>query len=219
MSASLTLTVGLLAGLVVLAATLVIVPRRLVTEASDHRPAPRLEATLVAGLIVIGLGGYVLGHWLHGVEGDLARAELAAALMALAMVAYVDARFLVIPDLCSVVIAGLALAPPLALPLTQALAGAALCAGLLWGVAWGYKRYSGIDGMGFGDVKLAGAVGALLGMQHGLWAICLAAVGAAAGGVLVGRVHPRPAEEGPALIPYGAALAAAGAGWLIWSRR
>ncbi|MDB5439461.1 MAG: pilD [Caulobacteraceae bacterium] len=220
MPAESTLTAGLLAGLGLLAIILVLVPRRLIIEASEHRPAAPLEAGLVGGLIAIGWLAYAAGHWLHGLGDDgLARASLAAVLMILAMIAYVDGRFLVIPDLCSILIALLALAPPFALPLSQALAGAGLCGGLLWAVAWGYKRYSGIDGMGFGDVKLAAAIGALLGVQHGLLAICLAAVGAAAGGIVVGRIRPRTEEDGPALIPYGAALAAAGAGWLIWSRR
>lgn len=220
MGPSFALTAGLLAGLVLLAAVLVIVPRRLIIEASERRPAAGLEAGLIAALIAIGWAAFATGHWLHGLrDSGLAMTELAAALMILATVAYVDARFLVIPDLCSVLIAGLAVAPPLALPITQALAGAGLCGGLLWAVAWAYKRYSGVDGMGIGDVKLAAAIGALLGMQQGLWAICMAAVGAALGAALVGRIRPRTEEEGPALIPYGAALAAAGAGWLIWSRR
>ena len=47
----------------------------------------------------------------------------------------------------------------------NALLGAALGGGLLWIVAWGYERATGVEGMGFGDVKLLAMIGAFVGWQ------------------------------------------------------
>jgi leader peptidase (prepilin peptidase)/N-methyltransferase len=47
----------------------------------------------------------------------------------------------------------------------DALGGLLLGGGILWAVAWGYERLTGIEGMGFGDVKLLAMIGAFLGWQ------------------------------------------------------
>jgi len=47
----------------------------------------------------------------------------------------------------------------------DALAGAILGGGILWAVAWTYEHVTGIEGMGFGDVKLIAMIGAFLGWQ------------------------------------------------------
>jgi leader peptidase (prepilin peptidase) / N-methyltransferase len=48
---------------------------------------------------------------------------------------------------------------------TSALAGAAAGAGVLWLIAWGYERWRGVEGMGFGDVKMLAMIGAFLGWK------------------------------------------------------
>jgi leader peptidase (prepilin peptidase)/N-methyltransferase len=149
-------------------------------------------------------------------------------MMAFCAVVYVDLRYLVIPDLYSIVIAAGGLALALFAPSAQgpdglvaALAGAALCGGMLWAVAWVWKRTTDIEGLGFGDVKLAAAIGAVLGAQAGVWAITAsAALGTVAG--LIAQVRARRASGGDAdatlLIPYGAPLALAGGALLLWER-
>src|SRR5213596_1123198 len=47
----------------------------------------------------------------------------------------------------------------------DALAGAVLGGGVLWAVAWSYEHLTGVEGMGFGDVKLLAMIGAFLGWQ------------------------------------------------------
>jgi leader peptidase (prepilin peptidase) / N-methyltransferase len=47
----------------------------------------------------------------------------------------------------------------------DALIGAIAGGGLLWLVAWGYERWRGIEGLGFGDVKMLAMIGAFLGWK------------------------------------------------------
>jgi len=47
----------------------------------------------------------------------------------------------------------------------EAAAGALLGGGVLWAVAWTYERLTGVEGMGFGDVKLLAMIGAFLGWR------------------------------------------------------
>ncbi len=43
--------------------------------------------------------------------------------------------------------------------------GALFGGGILWAVAWGYERFTGIEGLGLGDVKLLAMMGTFLGWQ------------------------------------------------------
>jgi leader peptidase (prepilin peptidase)/N-methyltransferase len=193
------------------AGALVLVPRPLFAEAGEAPPARRVEIAL--GLALAGLG---VGICLAGPGATLgARATLAVALMALAAIAYADLRFLIIPDLYSAALAIIGLVGALSPGLWPAVAGAAICGGLLAIVAWVFKRQTEVEGMGFGDVKLAAAVGALLGPLMGLRAVAASALL----GALVGLVWRRLRKgEGPTLIPYGAALALACAVILVGAR-
>src|SRR5207244_12150100 len=47
----------------------------------------------------------------------------------------------------------------------DALLGVLSGGGVLWTVAWGYERWTGVEGMGYGDVKLLAMIGAFLGWQ------------------------------------------------------
>ena len=83
----------------------------------------------------------------------------------------------------------------------------------LWSVYWLFKLTTRKEGMGYGDFKLLGAIGAWLGWQMlGQVILLSAAVGAVVGiigMVLYGR------EKG-AKIPFGPYLAAAGLIALVW---
>ena len=205
-----------LAALVVLAFLLARLPRPLFAEAAGAA-LPRGEraglylALAAAGLVAFAAG---LGHTLPG------RAAFGAAMMALAGVVYSDLRFLVIPDLYSGLILVLALIAPWRPELLQAVLGLGVCGGLLAVLALAWRRMTKADGLGLGDVKLAGALGALLGAQQGLFAISTSAAGAAvltlAAGALQRRGKAADAGQGPMLAPYGAALAVTSAGFLVY---
>jgi leader peptidase (prepilin peptidase)/N-methyltransferase len=106
-------------------------------------------------------------------------------------------------------------ASPAALPVSprDAIVGAAAGYLFLWGVFHVFKLLTGKEGMGYGDFKLFGALGAWTGWQMlPLVLLLSAAVGALVGIALV--VLKRQGREVP--IPYGPYLA--GAGWIamLW---
>lgn len=97
--------------------------------------------------------------------------------------------------------------------LTAALARAALTAGALWAVRIAYRWLRGRDGLGLGDVKLAGAAGAWLSLPILPVAIEIAALAALAAYVLRQRRRMR-VLRGASRVPFGAFLAPAI--WLGW---
>lgn len=97
--------------------------------------------------------------------------------------------------------------------LTDAVWGAAAGYLALWSVYWLFKLLTGKEGMGYGDFKLLGALGAWLGWQYLPMIILLSSlVGALVGGtLLVTKLIKR--DQG---IPFGPYLAAAGWIALLW---
>jgi len=91
----------------------------------------------------------------------------------------IDAEFQILPDKITLtgIVAGLALSfvsggrSP-----ASAFIGAAVGAGGLWLVAFVYERVAGHEGMGLGDVKMLGMIGAFLGPWGVLVTILLASV-------------------------------------------
>ncbi len=77
----------------------------------------------------------------------------------------------------------------------------------LWSVFWTYKLATGKDGMGYGDFKLLGAIGAWLGWKMLPLAILLSSVAGAAIGIAL-IVFARHERGTP--IPFGPYLAIAG---------
>lgn len=93
--------------------------------------------------------------------------------------------------------------------LQSALWGAVFGYGILWSIYWIFKLTTGKEGMGYGDFKLLGALGALLGWQALPMIILMSsAVGAIIGIALMAT--KRLNREQP--MPFGPYLAIAG--WL-----
>jgi leader peptidase (prepilin peptidase)/N-methyltransferase len=129
--------------------------------------------------------------------------------------AWIDVRTMLLPDqlTLSLLVAGLlmtAVTSPESL-LDHCLA-AALGYSLLFVTAWTYRRLRGRDGLGLGDAKLLGALGAWLGLADLpivlLLSSCIGLLAAAAGALAGRRVTAATA------IPFGPFLALAG--WLLW---
>jgi leader peptidase (prepilin peptidase) / N-methyltransferase len=98
-------------------------------------------------------------------------------------------------------------------PLETAVVGAVAGYLVLWSVYWTFKLLTGKEGMGYGDFKLLGAIGAFLGWKVLPLVILLSSfVGAAIGISMI--VFARHKREVP--IPFGPYLAIAGVIALLW---
>jgi leader peptidase (prepilin peptidase)/N-methyltransferase len=90
--------------------------------------------------------------------------------------------------------------------LLKSLGGIAAGAGVLVGIALIYKVVRGIEGMGFGDVKLMAMVGAFLGYKSALVTIFL---GSLVGGIVGIFLMRRSAEGMKTAVPFGVFLSPA----------
>ncbi|MFN9740335.1 MAG: prepilin peptidase [Pseudomonadota bacterium] len=134
------------------------------------------------------------------------------ATWALVALTGIDLRTQLLPDQITLPLLWLGLlasANGLFLPPAAAILGATAGYLFLWSVYWLFKLVTGKEGMGYGDFKLLGALGAFCGAAGLLPIILLSSlVGAVIGGmwlVVRGRDRATP-------IPFGPFLAAAG--WL-----
>jgi leader peptidase (prepilin peptidase)/N-methyltransferase len=98
-----------------------------------------------------------------------------------------------------------------------AIVGAAVGYLSLWSVYWAFKLLTGKEGMGYGDFKLLGALGAFTGLAGILPILLLSSViGAVVGGswlALRGRDRATPIPFGPFLAAAGWVQFMAGPGW------
>lgn len=155
---------------------------------------------LAAGLLVVLLAAQ-LGP----------RAALVPALgfsLALLAVALIDWDHRIIPDEISLggTVVGLFARGVTFAGVAEGLTGALVGGGALWLVASAYRRATGVDGLGGGDVKLAAMIGAFLGWPG----VFLTIFGAAAAGSLAGGalLLLKRADRRTAL-PFGTFLAPA----------
>lgn len=92
-------------------------------------------------------------------------------------------------------------------PLSSAVIGAMLGYGSLWSVYWLFKLVTGKEGMGYGDFKLLGALGAWFGWQAVPLMILLSSFVGAALGIAI-LLSKRQGRDTP--MPFGPYLAGAG---------
>lgn len=127
----------------------------------------------------------------------------------LAALALLDRDHFWLPDRLTLPLAalGLALGPA---PLADRIIGGAAGYAALALIAAGYKRARGRVGLGQGDAKMLGAIGAWLGWR----ALPFVVLGACAIGIVWAIVARKQAGD---RLPLGTLLAVAGwAGWVIW---
>jgi leader peptidase (prepilin peptidase)/N-methyltransferase len=96
---------------------------------------------------------------------------------------------------------------PRLVALVASVFGAAVGGGLLWAVAEAYLRLRGIEGMGFGDVKMMAMVGAFLGAPLALLTIMLGSLLGSVIGLLFIRLGNKTREYE---LPFGTFLSFAG---------
>lgn len=137
---------------------------------------------------------------------------------------FVDFEHLIIPDRVTLggIVAGLVLSPlvpalhdatsPL-LALIRSGIGAAVGWILVWGIGYVGTLVFRKDAMGFGDVKLMGAIGAFLGWQGVLFTITISSFVGSIAGVTLVLMRRREMQS---RIPYGPYLALAAILWVLW---
>ena len=96
---------------------------------------------------------------------------------------------------------------------TSAILGAVCGYLILWTVYWAFKLVTGKDGMGYGDFKLLGALGAWMGWQMLPLILLLSAFAGAVIGIALILLRGRDRNVP---IPFGPYLAAAGWIALLW---
>ena len=100
--------------------------------------------------------------------------------------------------------------------IVAAFSGAALGSGILWGIGALYRRVRGVEGMGFGDVKLLAVVGAFTGPAGVAVTLFLGSVvGAAVGLAMI----PLRGKTLKAELPFGCFLTPSAMVALLWGRR
>ncbi len=137
-------------------------------------------------------------------------------LWSLLVVTVIDLDFRIIPDRFSLGNWGVAIAAALILhepDIVNSLAGGLLGFGIFFALAWGYEKAKGIEGLGFGDVKMMGWLGAWLGVEWVPFMILLASLS----GLVIGLIAARKSGLGmQAALPFGPFLAlAALVAWIM----
>ena len=142
---------------------------------------------------------------------------------------FIDLEHFYLPD--RVTIGGMLLGVPLsfAVPELQGETGrltalywslGGLAAGFfgLWALSWGASKALKKEAMGFGDVKLLGAIGAFFGPVAVLFTVIVSSfVGAFVGGLLILRGKAK--LGGFTAVPYGPFLAIGTVVWMFWGPR
>jgi len=140
---------------------------------------------------------------------------------------FVDFEHMIIPDRVTIggIIAGLILSP--IIPqlhgkvtwlggLIESVKGLVAGAGILWGVGILGKMVFKKDAMGFGDVKLLGGLGALLGWGAVLFIIMVSSIMGSLVGI--GLIAAKKGEW-QSRVPYGPYIAAAALIWILGGHR
>ena len=140
--------------------------------------------------------------------GPAAAAARATFLLALVAVTLIDLEHRIIPDEISLpgIALGLIVCPLLNVPRLDALIGALVGFGGLLAIAAAYRAVRGVPGMGGGDIKLAGMLGAFLGWKG----VLMATIAGSLIGALVGiALLVTRRGTGKTALPFGSFLAPA----------
>jgi leader peptidase (prepilin peptidase)/N-methyltransferase len=127
--------------------------------------------------------------------------------VALVATVFIDFDFRIIPDRFSIgcwvvaVLGSLFWGTP---PIVHSVMGGLMGFGIFFLMSWGYEKLKGIEGLGFGDVKMMGWLGSWLG----IFAVPLVILIASLTGLLAGILAMRKGKEGlKTAIPFGPFLA------------
>jgi len=144
-----------------------------------------------------------------------ARLVFAATLVALF---FIDLEHQLLPDAITLpgVVIGLAVSAWAGPGLISSAAGAALGAAILLAIRWIWKRTTGVDGMGLGDVKMLAMIGAFLGWQQVWLVLFVASLTGAVVGVSIAATGKGSMRS---RLPFGTFLAVAALIASSWGER
>jgi len=132
---------------------------------------------------------------------------------------FIDIDHRIIPDVislpCIPIFFLLSLAVP-TLSWQDAALGILIGGGSLWLIAWLYERATGKAGMGGGDIKLLGMIGAFIGWEGVLFTIFFSSLTGSIIGLSIMRAQRGTMKMA---IPYGPFLATGGAVYTLWGAR
>ena len=179
-----------------------------------HCSAPISGRYPVVELLSAVLSGFAAWHFGFG----LAAAGALCFVWTMIALTFIDLDTQLLPDNLTLPLLWLGLALNLGTTyasLSDAVIGAMAGYLALWSVYWVFKLTTGKEGMGYGDFKLLGAIGAWLGWQAlPLTILFSSLVGAVTGvGLILLARHGRNTP-----IPFGPYLAAAGIIALFWGK-
>lgn len=140
-------------------------------------------------------------------------------LAALICIIVIDLHHQIIPDVIS--LPGIVLGLIFSFVNTEvssfdSLIGVVAGGGFLYLVAWGYYLVRKQDGMGGGDIKLLGMLGAWLGWQSLLFIIFASSLFGAIIGISILKIQ---GKENGTRIPFGPFLSLAGIAYLFWAEQ
>jgi leader peptidase (prepilin peptidase) / N-methyltransferase len=170
-----------------------------------------MQYPLVELLCALGSAAVV---WKFGF-GWQAAAGLALTWILIAL-AGIDVRTQLLPDQLTLPLLWLGLLlslVPVFVGCRESIVGAAAGYLSLWSVYWAFKLLTGKEGMGYGDFKLLGALGAWMGPTALLPIVLMSSlIGAVIGGAFLAIRGGDRATP----IPFGPFIAAAGWVWFVW---
>jgi leader peptidase (prepilin peptidase)/N-methyltransferase len=127
--------------------------------------------------------------------------------LTLVAIVFIDIEFRIIPDRFSIGNWIIALAAVFfwgQTPWVYNLLGGLFGFGVFFLMAWGYEKLKGVEGLGFGDVKMMGWLGTWLGLAYVPFVILIGSIT----GLIVGLIAMRTSKEGfKTAIPFGPFLA------------
>jgi leader peptidase (prepilin peptidase)/N-methyltransferase len=162
--------------------------------------------------------------WIHGSTSSLTgfafvleTLKLLFFALALVAIVFIDSEFRIIPDRFSLgtwIVAIAAAGLWTEQGFLDALLGGFFGFGMFYGLSWAYEKIKGVEGLGFGDVKMMGWLGTWVGVSAVPFVVLFASVL----GLLVGVVVMQRSKAGmQTAIPFGPFLALGG--WLAWMLR
>ena len=130
---------------------------------------------------------------------------------------FIDLEHQILPNRITLpgVVAGLVASLFVAPGFMSAFIGALLGGGVLWAIAEIYVRVRGIEGMGMGDVKMLGMIGAFLGLSLMLLTLIIASFAGALTGIALMAAGRGDLQQ---KLPFGTFLAAAAVFASLWGR-